>query len=189
MRIDRDTCPGFSRSNYVWLMEISVIAARGADGTIAAFEPGENVHEGGILRTTTVPAAISGETAEAARSIAATILEALDYTGVLGVELFDTDAGLVVNEIAPRVHNTGHWTEAAATVSQFEQHIRAVAGWPLAEPRTLAPVVMENLIGTEADRWAEIAGEPGASLHLYGKAQTRPGRKMGHVNRIGASPD
>ena len=118
-----------------------------------------------------------------------TICERLDYVGVIGVEMFvlpEEAAGprLVVNEIAPRVHNSGHWTQDACQVSQFEQHVRAVAGWPLGSAECHSDVVMENLIGEEADRWGEILAEAGASLHLYGKAESRPGRKMGHVNRI-----
>ena len=180
--------PAILEGHVAFAREISVIAARGTDGTVVAFEPGENLHEGGILRTTTVPAAIPPATAEAAERIACTILDALDYTGVLGVELFDTDAGLVVNEIAPRVHNSGHWTEAGATLSQFDLHVRAVMGWPLPRPRTLAPSVMENLIGDDVDRVATIAGEADAVLHLYGKAEVRAGRKMGHVTRVGRPP-
>jgi 5-(carboxyamino)imidazole ribonucleotide synthase len=164
--------------------EISVIAARGADDTIACFEPGENVHKDGILHTTTVPAAISNETRERAFGIAGTILAALDYVGVLGVELFDTHAGLIVNEIAPRVHNSGHWTEAGAVIDQFEQHIRAIAGWPLLDPVRHSDVVMTNLIGDDLDRVPGISGETGALLHLYGKAEARAGRKMGHVTRV-----
>lgn len=164
--------------------EISVIAARGADDRIACFEPGENVHQNGILHTTTVPAAIAPATRERAFGIAGTILAALDYVGVLGVELFDTEAGLVVNEIAPRVHNSGHWTEAGAVIDQFEQHIRAIAGWPLVDPVRHSDVVMTNLIGDDVDQVAAIAAETGAKLHLYGKSETRAGRKMGHVTRV-----
>lgn len=164
--------------------EISVIAARGTDDRIACFEPGENVHKDGILHTTTVPAMISRETRERAFGIAGTILAALDYIGVLGVELFDTPEGLIVNEIAPRVHNSGHWTEAGAVIDQFEQHIRAVAGWPLVDPVRHSDVVMTNLIGDDLDDVPTIRAEMGARLHLYGKAEARPGRKMGHVTRV-----
>jgi len=164
--------------------EISVIAARGADDRIACFEPGENVHKDGILHTTTVPANIDSATRDRAFGIAGTILAALDYVGVLGVELFDTDNGLIVNEIAPRVHNSGHWTEAGAVIDQFEQHIRAVAGWPLVDPVRHSDVVMTNLIGDDLDQVPDIAAETGAMLHLYGKAEARPGRKMGHVTRV-----
>ena len=163
--------------------EVSVIAARGDDGQTTAFDPGENVHSKGILRTTTVPASISDAQAAEARTIATTILDALDYVGVIGVELFVTDAGLLVNEFAPRVHNSGHWTQNGCATDQFEQHIRAVAGWPLGDPGRHADVVMENLIGDDMDRVPAIASEPGAALHLYGKGEVRAGRKMGHVNR------
>ena len=164
--------------------EISVIAARGIDDRIACFEPGENVHKAGILHTTTVPAAIDEETRARAFGIAGTILAALDYVGVLGVELFQTADGLIVNEIAPRVHNSGHWTEAGAVIDQFEQHIRAVAGWPLVDPVRHSDVIMTNLIGDDLEQVPEIAKESGARLHLYGKAEARPGRKMGHVTRV-----
>ena len=164
--------------------EISVIAARGTDDRIACFEPGENVHKDGILSTTIVPAAIDRDTRDRAFGIAGTILAALDYVGVLGVELFDTPDGLIVNEIAPRVHNSGHWTEAGAVIDQFEQHIRAVAGWPLVDPVRHSDVVMTNLIGDDLLQVPVIRSETGALLHLYGKAEARPGRKMGHVTRV-----
>ncbi len=163
--------------------EISVIAARGLDGTTVAFDPGENVHRDGILHTTTVPAALSRPRVQDAVLIAARILGALDYVGVIGVELFEHSGGLIVNEFAPRVHNSGHWTQNGCTIDQFEQHIRAIAGWPLGDGRRHSNVVMENLIGDAVDRVPEIAAS-GAALHLYGKAEARPGRKMGHVNRI-----
>lgn len=164
--------------------EVSVIAARGLDGSVACFDPGENVHRDGILRTTTVPARLSpGQRADAVL-IAARILNALDYVGVLGVELFVTRAGLLVNEIAPRVHNSGHWTQAGCTVDQFEQHIRAVAGLPLGDGGRYADVVMENLIGDDLDRLPQLLTERDVALHLYGKGAPRPGRKMGHINRI-----
>ena len=116
--------------------------------------------------------------------MAAKVLNALDYVGVLGVELFVTPKGLIVNEIAPRVHNSGHWTQNGCMVDQFEQHIRAVAGWPLGDGTRYADVVMENLIGDDMDRVPALAKQPDTALHLYGKAETKPGRKMGHVNRI-----
>jgi 5-(carboxyamino)imidazole ribonucleotide synthase len=164
--------------------EVSVIAARGLDGHVVAYEPGENLHEGGILRTTTIPAHLSAEERDAATGIAARILHALDYVGVIGVELFVTREGLLVNEFAPRVHNTGHWTQNGCAVDQFEQHIRAVAGWPLGAPDRFADVTMENLIGFDIERLPELAGMPGAAIHVYGKAEARPGRKMGHVNHV-----
>lgn len=164
--------------------EVSVIAARGRDGTVACFDPGENVHRDGILSTTTVPARLSHAQQTDAVLLAGKILNALEYVGVLGVELFVTPQGLVVNEIAPRVHNSGHWTQNGCVVDQFEQHIRAVAGWPLGDGRRHADVVMENLIGDDVDRVADLARDPGVALHLYGKAESRAGRKMGHVNRV-----
>ncbi|WP_284261392.1 5-(carboxyamino)imidazole ribonucleotide synthase [Roseicyclus amphidinii] len=164
--------------------EISVIAARGRDGTVAAYDPGENVHRDGILATTTVPAPLPLLQRTDAVLIASRILNALDYVGVMGVELFVTPQGLVVNEIAPRVHNSGHWTQAGCAVDQFEQHIRAIAGWPLGNGERHANVVMENLIGDDVTRAPALAAEPGVQVHLYGKAETRPGRKMGHVNRV-----
>ncbi len=161
--------------------EISVIAARGLDGAVVAFDPGENVHRGGILHTTTVPARIPAGAAQDAALIAGRILNALNYVGVIGVELFVTRAGLVVNEIAPRVHNSGHWTQDACLTDQFEMHMRAICGWPLGDGRRHSDAVMENLIG-EACHAAP--GITGAAVHLYGKSEARPGRKMGHVTRI-----
>ncbi len=168
--------------------EISVIGARGMDGRVACFDPGENVHEGGILRTTTVPARLSPAQRSDAVLIAARILNALEYVGVLGVELFVTDDGLVVNEIAPRVHNSGHWTQQGCTIDQFEQHIRAIAGWPLGDGTRHADVEMTNLIGDDVARIPDIAADGRSAIHLYGKAEARPGRKMGHVNRITGKP-
>jgi 5-(carboxyamino)imidazole ribonucleotide synthase len=165
--------------------EISVIAARGRDGSLAAYDPAENVHRDGILHTSTVPAAVSPTTAELACRSALAILEALDYVGVIGVEFFALGEGaLLVNEIAPRVHNSGHWTEAACAVSQFEQHIRAIAGLPLGDTWRHSDCVMENLIGNDIERAPALLAEPGMVLHLYGKAEARPGRKMGHFTRI-----
>ncbi|MEM7317846.1 MAG: 5-(carboxyamino)imidazole ribonucleotide synthase [Pseudomonadota bacterium] len=164
--------------------EVSVIAARSINGQVACFDPGENVHRDGILRTTTVPARLSAAQRSDAILLAGRILNALDYVGVLGVELFVTDQGLVVNEIAPRVHNSGHWTQNGCAVDQFEQHIRAVAGWPLGDGNRHCDVIMENLIGDDLNRVAELAGDSDTALHLYGKADVKPGRKMGHVNRI-----
>ncbi|SDE15822.1 5-(carboxyamino)imidazole ribonucleotide synthase [Paracoccus isoporae] len=164
--------------------EISVIVARGADGAVAAYDPGLNLHEGGILRTTTVPCGLAQKPVTDAVLLAAQIVNALDYVGVMGVELFVTPDGLVVNEIAPRVHNSGHWTQAGCAVDQFEQHIRAVAGLPLGDGRRHADVIMENLIGDDMDRVPELLGTADVQIHLYGKEETRAGRKMGHVNRI-----
>jgi 5-(carboxyamino)imidazole ribonucleotide synthase len=171
--------------------EISVVAARGVDGEFRAYDVCENVHEHHILATTTTPANIRPETAARAALIARAIAEAADYVGVLAVEMFVLDHAvgpiwerLVVNEIAPRVHNSGHWTLDGATTSQFEQHMRAVAGWPLGSTRRHGRAVMRNLIGDDANGWRELLGEEGACLHLYGKSEVRPGRKMGHVTRV-----
>ena len=165
--------------------EVSIIAARGLDGSVSCYDPGENVHREGILRTTTVPAALPASARTDAVLLAAKVLNALDYVGVMGVELFVTPKGLIVNEIAPRVHNSGHWTQNGCAVDQFEQHIRAVAGWPLGDGARHSDVVMENLIGDDMDRVPDLAKEPNTALHLYGKAQVKAGRKMGHVNRVG----
>ena len=169
--------------------EVSVVAARGLDGEFRAYDICENVHEHHILATTTVPAAVRKETAAAAVDIARRIAEAVEYVGVIAVEMFvieeDGNERFVVNEIAPRVHNSGHWTLDGAVTSQFEQHMRAIAGWPLGSTRRFgAKVVMRNLVGDDASGWREILGEDGACLHLYGKKETREGRKMGHVTRI-----
>jgi 5-(carboxyamino)imidazole ribonucleotide synthase len=169
--------------------ELSVIAARGRRGEIACYPLAENRHEGGILRFSHAPAAASETLRAGAETIARRILEGLDYVGVLGVELFELNDGrLLVNEIAPRVHNSGHWTLDACEVDQFEQHIRAVAGWPLGPTTPFAACEMENLVGEDADRWAALAAEPGARVWLYGKRETRAGRKMGHVNRLRPLP-
>jgi 5-(carboxyamino)imidazole ribonucleotide synthase len=168
--------------------EISVVAARGRNGEVATYEPIENVHRAHILHRSRVPAELPAALGGQAIVIATRIAEALSYVGVLAVEMFVvTEAGkrrLLVNEIAPRVHNSGHWTIDGASASQFEQHVRAVAGWPLAKPRRLGRVEMVNLIGTEVEDWAKFLAEPGARLHLYGKREPRPGRKMGHVTRL-----
>jgi 5-(carboxyamino)imidazole ribonucleotide synthase len=167
--------------------EVSVIAARGQHGDIACFDPGENVHKDGILDTTTVPARLTTAQATDAVLLAARILNELDYVGIMGVELFVTPLGLIVNEIAPRVHNSGHWTQQGCAIDQFEQHIRAIAGWPLGDGKRHCDVTMENLIGDDMDRLPGIAKEGNAAIHLYGKSETKPGRKMGHVNRITTS--
>ncbi len=166
--------------------EVSVIGARGSDGSIACYDPGENIHEAGILRTTTVPAKLTPSQRTDAVLIAAKILNALEYVGVMGVELFVTPQGFVVNEIAPRVHNSGHWTQNGCVIDQFEQHVRAVAGWPLGDGSRHSNVVMENLIGDDALRVSALA-KTSVALHLYGKSPAKPGRKMGHVNRVTGS--
>jgi 5-(carboxyamino)imidazole ribonucleotide synthase len=168
-----------------FVRELSVIAARGRDGATAVYPLGENHHEGGVLRRTVAPAHASKALAEQAERIAARILAGLDYVGVIGVELFEMpDGRLLVNEIAPRVHNTGHWTQDGCEVDQFEQHIRAIAGWPLGPTRAIANVEMLNLLGDEIVAWPKYAGEPDTRIHLYGKRAAKPGRKMGHINRV-----
>ncbi len=164
--------------------EVSVIAARGIDGSIACYDPGENVHRDGILHTTTIPARLTPNQRTDAILLAAKILNALDYVGVMGVELFVTASGLIVNEIAPRVHNSGHWTQNGCAVDQFEQHIRAVAGLALGDGGRHSDVVMENLIGDDIAQLPSLMKERNTALHMYGKNDARPGRKMGHVNRI-----
>ncbi|HWF00794.1 MAG TPA: 5-(carboxyamino)imidazole ribonucleotide synthase [Caulobacteraceae bacterium] len=165
--------------------EVAMIAARGRNGETALYSLTESHHESGILRRTTSPARDSHRTAPAAEKIVGRLIRALDYVGVLGVELFERDDGtLLVNEFAPRVHNTGHWTLDGCQVDQFEQHIRAIAGWPLGPTNPLRRVEMVNLLGDEANDWRRYAGEADARVWLYGKGEARPGRKMGHVNRL-----
>ncbi|MGH2340522.1 5-(carboxyamino)imidazole ribonucleotide synthase [Segnochrobactraceae bacterium EtOH-i3] len=171
-----------------FVAECSAVVARGLDGSVAAFDIAENVHIDHILKWSRVPApSVPAATQAKARQIGATVAAALGHVGVLCVEFFVVHAAgetrLIANEIAPRVHNSGHWSEDGALTSQFEQHVRAVAGWPLGSPATRAPTEMENLIGADADDWATILASPEARLHLYGKRETRAGRKMGHVNR------
>ena len=167
--------------------ELAIIAARARDGEIAVYPLTESYHENGILRRASAPARASPQMIAAVERIAATILSALDYVGVMGIELFERDDGaLLVNEFAPRVHNTGHWTLDGCEVDQFEQHIRAVAGWPLGPTAATHHVEMTNLLGKEANDWEKLAREPETRLWLYGKGEARPGRKMGHVNRLRA---
>jgi 5-(carboxyamino)imidazole ribonucleotide synthase len=198
-RLFRDIEPASARGGYADLggvplileslvdfaCEVSVVAARGRDGALAAYEPARNLHREGILRSSTLPASLSLKAEEAARSIAFSILRALDYVGVIGVEFFVlANGGILVNEIAPRVHNSGHWTEAACAISQFEQHIRAVAGLPLGDTFRHSDCVMENLIGDEVARAPRLAAEKGVVLNPYGKHEVRAGRKMGHFTRL-----
>ena len=164
--------------------EVSVIGARSADGQIACYDPGENVHKGGILHSTTLPARLSKSQTTDAVLIAANILNALDYIGVLAVELFVTTGGLIVNEIAPRVHNSGHWTQNGCAIDQFEQHIRAIAGLPLGSGARHSDIQMLNLNGDDIDNLENLATDSATAIHLYGKSETKPGRKMGHFNRI-----
>lgn len=167
--------------------EVSVIAARGQDGEIRFYDPIENVHENGILAVSRVPARIDAGCAYEAKEIAGKVAEALGHIGVLCVEMFERESRspvLLVNEIAPRVHNSGHWTIDACITSQFENHIRAIAGWPLGGTERHSDAVMTNLLGAEVDRWRMLAAEDGVALHLYGKTEARPGRKMGHFTRL-----
>ncbi|MDR3489407.1 MAG: 5-(carboxyamino)imidazole ribonucleotide synthase [Bradyrhizobium sp.] len=168
--------------------EISVIAARSADGRVECFDVTENEHSDHILKFSRAPAAISDALAAQARGIAERIAHALNYVGVLAVEMFvvpgDGGPKVLVNEIAPRVHNSGHWTLDGASISQFEQHIRAIAGWPLGKPVRHGPVTMTNLIGDDINDYERWLTVPGATLHLYGKGPPRPGRKMGHVTQV-----
>jgi 5-(carboxyamino)imidazole ribonucleotide synthase len=166
--------------------EVSVVAARGHDGAVECFDVTENEHRNHILKISRVPAALPEAAAREARRIAETIAHKFNYVGVLAVELFVLQGGsqIVVNEIAPRVHNSGHWTLDGASVSQFEQHIRAVAGWPLAKPIRHGRVEMTNLIGNEVENYQAWLAVPGTAVHLYGKTAIRPGRKMGHVTRV-----
>jgi len=180
--------PAILESFVAFEREVSVIIARGRDGASRAFDVAENIHSGGILTETRIPAALPPATAEAAIALAGRIADALDHVGVLAVEMFvvpaEREKRLLVNEIAPRVHNSGHWTSDACLSSQFEQHIRAICGWPLGDPTRHSDAVMTNLIGEEVATWPILAAEPGACLHIYGKAETLPGRKMGHVTRL-----
>jgi 5-(carboxyamino)imidazole ribonucleotide synthase len=171
--------------------ELSVIVARGADGDVATFPVAENTHRSGILETSVVPARIGDALAKVARDLSMQVAEAMSYVGVLGVELFVVDGRLLVNEMAPRPHNSGHYTIDACSADQFEQQIRTLCGLPLARPALLSPVTMINLLGDlwngGEPRWEEALKRPGVKLHLYGKAEARPGRKMGHLNCL--APD
>jgi 5-(carboxyamino)imidazole ribonucleotide synthase len=166
-------------------LELSVITARNPQGTVASYIPVENRHRDHILDVTIAPAAIPASVATEAIAMAERIARALNLEGLLAVEMFLTrDGRLLVNELAPRPHNSGHWTIDACAVSQFEQQVRAVCGLPLGDPARFADAEMRNLIGAEVDGWRELLAEPGARLHLYGKREARPGRKMGHVTRL-----
>ena len=170
--------------------EISVVAARSADGEVQCFDVTENEHRDHILKTSLAPARIPDTLADEARQIATKIANAFHYVGVLAVEMFVVPGAagptLLVNEVAPRVHNSGHWTLDGASVSQFEQHIRAIAGWPLAPVHRHGEVTMTNLIGSDIDDYGTWLTRPGATVHLYGKGSARPGRKMGHVTEVKA---
>jgi 5-(carboxyamino)imidazole ribonucleotide synthase len=173
--------------------ELSVILARGEDGEIVTFPPAENRHHQGILETSVAPARVSEALTREARELATAVAQAMNYIGVLGVELFVASGGrLLVNEMAPRPHNSGHYTMDACSADQFEQQLRALCGLPLARPWLLSPVAMINLLGDLWEggepRWEEALRRPGVRLHLYGKAEARPGRKMGHLNCLAPDP-
>jgi 5-(carboxyamino)imidazole ribonucleotide synthase len=174
--------------------ELSVVLARGIDGDVAPFPVAENQHRDGILETSVVPARVPEAMTREARELATGLAEEMEYVGVLGVELFVANGSrLLVNEMAPRPHNSGHYTLDACSTDQFEQQLRALCGLPLAQPWLLSPVAMINLLGDLwADgepRWEEALSRPGVRLHLYGKAEARPGRKMGHLNCLATDPD
>jgi 5-(carboxyamino)imidazole ribonucleotide synthase len=181
--------PAIAEAAIDFLAEFSVIVARWEDGSHAFWDSPENEHREGILRRSTVPCsdAVAPQVADA-RAAALSIAEALGHVGVLTVEFFASDRGPLVNEIAPRVHNSGHWTIEGAVTSQFEQHIRAICALPPG-PTELAGrgAVMDNLIGDDVGRWAELVADPGLHVHIYGKGDARPGRKMGHVTRVSPS--
>ncbi len=179
--------PAILESFLAFDCEISVIVARGLDGKTVSYDPARNIHEHHILAHSIVPAGIPDAIALEATRLAEHIVTRLDYVGVMGVEMFVTaadDTHLSVNELAPRVHNSGHWTLDACAVSQFEQHIRAICGWPLAAPGRHHDAVMDNLLGDAAARWPELAAAADTALHLYGKRKMNAGRKMGHVTRL-----
>jgi 5-(carboxyamino)imidazole ribonucleotide synthase len=182
--------PAVLEQRVPFALELSLLVVRGADGSLAFYDAPANTHAGGILRRSVVPSGLPADDLARARDIAGAVAVALDYVGVLAVEMFHLGDAvppaerLMVNEIAPRVHNSGHWTIEACAISQFENHIRAVAGWPLGSTERHSDAEMINLIGAEALDWQALAAEPGAALHLYGKREARPGRKMGHVTRL-----
>ena len=180
--------PCVLEQRITFAFEISVLVVRGLDGKVAFYDVPRNTHADGILRRSVVPSGMPPALEEQARAMAGRVADALSYVGVLAVEMFWLGPGaarpLLVNEIAPRVHNSGHWTMDACTADQFENHIRAIAGWPLAPTTRHSDAEMVNLIGPEADAWLQLAAEPDVSLHLYGKREARPGRKMGHINYL-----
>jgi 5-(carboxyamino)imidazole ribonucleotide synthase len=177
--------PGILEAFCPFEREVSVICARAPNGAVALYDLCENVHANGILSRTTLPARVGEGTQAEAHAAVRGIVEAFDYVGVLTIEFFVmADGSLVANEIAPRVHNSGHWTVEGAATSQFEQHIRAIAGWPLGATTRLFDIEMDNLIGEDVLAWERLAAEPGAHLHLYGKRDIRAGRKLGHVTRL-----
>ena len=173
--------------------ELSVVLARGSDGSVACFPPAENVHVGGILNTSTVPARVSERLAGRALELSVSLAEELDYVGVLAVELFVTAGDLLINEFAPRPHNSGHFSLDACVTDQFEQQVRALCELPLGDPRLISPVTMVNLLGDlwlqGPPPWHRALSHGGVKLHLYGKRHPRPGRKMGHLNCLAPDPD
>lgn len=186
------SAPAILESVVPFRAETSTVLVRAADGTSLAYAMPANHHDGGILRRSCVPGPLDPAREAAAVAMTRAVAERLAYVGVLAIEWFVTDdpaCPLVANEMAPRVHNTGHWTQDGAVTSQFENHVRAVAGWPLGSPARIADVVMENLIGADALGWAAHLDNPTARLHLYGKREIRPGRKMGHVNFVSRPVD
>lgn len=164
--------------------EISVIGTRNQAGQVVCYDPGENLHKDGILHSTTIPASISRAQKHDAVLLTGKILNALEYVGTIGVELFVTAQAMVVNEFAPRVHNSGHWTQDACVIDQFEQHIRAITGWPLGDAQRHSDVVMQNVLGDAIGDWDALSAKSDIALHLYGKAEVKAGRKMGHYNRL-----
>jgi 5-(carboxyamino)imidazole ribonucleotide synthase len=180
--------PCVLEQRIAFAFEISVLVVRGQDGEVRFYDVPRNTHADGILRRSVVPSGVPAAFEEQARAMAGQVADALSYVGVLGVEMFwlgpDAARPLLVNEIAPRVHNSGHWTMDACIADQFENHVRAIAGWPLAPTMRHSNAEMVNLIGPEADAWLKLAAQPDASLHLYGKREARPGRKMGHINYL-----
>lgn len=183
-----DQVPCVLEQRIAFAFEISVLVVRGQDGEVVFYDAPRNTHADGILRRSIVPSGMPAAFEEQARIMAGQVAEALSYVGVLGVEMFwlgpDATQPLFVNEIAPRVHNSGHWTMDACTADQFENHVRAIAGWPLAPATRHSDAEMVNLIGPDADAWLKLSAEPDACLHLYGKREARPGRKMGHINYL-----
>ena len=194
IRADSDIDPAWQQLHAIravlegfvdFAQEISVIVARGLDGTHATYVPVENQHKHHILDVTIAPAKVPAAVAMKAEAVATHIAQKLDLVGVVAVEMFvERGGGVLVNELAPRPHNSGHWTIDACLTSQFEQLVRAICGLPLGSPERHSDAVMKNLIGSDVDQWRDILKDPGAKLHLYGKMEARPGRKMGHVTRL-----
>jgi 5-(carboxyamino)imidazole ribonucleotide synthase len=178
--------PALLEGMVAFTRELSVLVVRGQDGALQFYDVVENVHERGILATSRVPAPIPASIVFEARAIAGKVATALKHVGVLAVEMFQCEGtpALLVNEFAPRVHNSGHWTLDACLTSQFENHVRAICGWPLGQTSRHSDALMTNLIGADVERWQELAAEEGVALHLYGKAEARQGRKMGHTTRL-----